>query len=99
IFVSIIFWFLFDLLTASAGLYARAALPNLADPVMAYPMLAEAVLPSIAKGLFYVGMLATIMSTLNTLAFVSAQTLGRDIYLRLKGRMSVGMETTESTYL
>jgi SSS family solute:Na+ symporter len=46
-------------------------------------MLAEAVLPPIAKGLFYCGMLATIMSTLNTLAFVSAQTLGRDIVLRL----------------
>jgi SSS family solute:Na+ symporter len=52
--------------------------------MMAYPMLAEAVLPPIAKGIFYVGMLATIMSTLNTLAFVSAQTLGRDIFLRLR---------------
>ena len=83
ILVSIIFWMLFDCLTAAAGLYARAALPHLADPVQAYPMLAEAVLPPIAKGIFYVGMLATIMSTLNTLAFVSAQTLGRDIVVRL----------------
>jgi SSS family solute:Na+ symporter len=80
--ISIGFWLLFDAMTATAGLYARAALPGLPDPVMAYPMLAEAVLPPIAKGLFYVGMLATIMSTLNTLAFVSAQTLGRDLYLR-----------------
>ncbi len=83
---SIFFWLIFDFMTATAGLYARAALPNLAEPMAAYPMLAEAVLPPIAKGLFYVGMLATIMSTLNTLAFVSAQTLGRDIYLRLKNR-------------
>ncbi len=85
IFVSIIFWFIFDAMTATAGLYARAALPGLAQPLTAYPMLAEAVLPPVAKGLFYCGMLATIMSTLNTLAFVSAQTLGRDIYLRLTG--------------
>jgi SSS family solute:Na+ symporter len=83
ILISIIFWFIFDFMTATAGLYARAALPNLADPMMSYPMLAEAVLPPIAKGMFYVGMLATIMSTLNTLAFVSAQTLGRDIFGRL----------------
>jgi len=84
ILLSIGFWFVFDFMTATAGLYARAALPDLQQPVMAYPMLAEAVLPPIAKGLFYVGMLATIMSTLNTLAFVSAQTLGRDIWQRIR---------------
>ncbi len=82
---SIIFWVAFDALTATAGLYARAALPHLDQPVMAYPMLAEVILPPVAKGLFYVGMLATIMSTLNTLAFVSATTLGRDIVLRALG--------------
>jgi len=82
ILVSILFWFIFDFLTATAGLYSRAALPHLADPMMAYPMLAETVLPPVAKGLFYIGMLATIMSTLNTLSFVSAQTLGRDIAMR-----------------
>jgi SSS family solute:Na+ symporter len=84
ILVSIFFWFLFDAMTATAGLYARAVLPALEQPLAAYPMLAEAVLPPVAKGLFYCGMLATIMSTLNTLAFVSAQTLGRDIFLRLR---------------
>ncbi len=82
---SIIFWVIFDAMTATAGLYARAALPHLDQPVMAYPLLAEITLPPVAKGLFYVGMLATIMSTLNTLAFVSATTLGRDIVLRARG--------------
>jgi SSS family solute:Na+ symporter len=81
---SILFWLVFDGMTATAGLYARAALPNLSDPLMAYPMLAEKVLPPFAKGLFYVGLLATMMSTLNTLAFISAQTLGRDIALRFQ---------------
>jgi SSS family solute:Na+ symporter len=84
IFISIVFWFMFDFMTATAGLYARAALPSIPNPVMAYPMLAEAILPPIAKGLFYIGMLATMMSTLNTLAFVSAQTLGRDVVGRMK---------------
>lgn len=81
---SILFWFIFDFMTTTAGLYARAIVPNLSQPMMAYPMLAEAVLPPVAKGIFYVGMLATIMATLNTLAFVSAQTLGRDFWLRWK---------------
>lgn len=84
ILISIIFWFIFDAMTATAGLYARAALPNLQQPVMAFPMLAEFTLPPIAKGLFYIGMLATIMSTLNTLAFVSATTLGRDMLWRIR---------------
>jgi solute:Na+ symporter, SSS family len=56
----------------------------MSQPVMAFPLLAEAVLPPVAKGLFFIGMLATIMSTLNTLAFVSATTLGRDIVYRLR---------------
>jgi SSS family solute:Na+ symporter len=86
ILISILFWFAFDSMTAIAGLYARAALPDLGQPVLAFPLLAESVLPPVAKGLFYAGMLATMMSTLNTLAFVSAQTLGRDVAWRmLKG--------------
>jgi SSS family solute:Na+ symporter len=83
ILVSIVFWFVFDAMTATAGLYARAVLPQLENPVMAFPMLAEVALPPAAKGLFFVGMLATVMSSLNTLAFVSASTVGRDIVWRL----------------
>ncbi len=90
ILVSIIFWFVFDALTSTAGLYARAALPTLTEPMFAYPMLAEVTLPSVAKGIFYVGMLATIMSTLSSLAFISATTIGKDIVGRLAsdGRMA-----------
>jgi SSS family solute:Na+ symporter len=84
ILISIIFWFVFDAMTATAGLYARAALPDLDQPMMAYPLLAEITLPAGVKGLFYVGLLATIMSTLNTLAFVSATSLGRDIVWRVR---------------
>jgi solute:Na+ symporter, SSS family len=82
ILISILFWFIFDFMTMTAGLYARAILPGLEQPIMAYPMLAEVLLPKIAKGLFYIGMLATIMSTLNTLTFISAVTIGNDIIWR-----------------
>jgi SSS family solute:Na+ symporter len=77
--ISILFWFVFDFMTSMAGLYARAALPDLNNPAFSYPLLAELTLPPIAKGLFYIGMLATIMSTLSSLMFISASTIGRDL--------------------
>lgn len=84
IFVAIGFWFVFDFLTCAAGLYARAIVPNLDQPALAYPMLAEAVLPPIAKGIFYIGMLATIMSTLSSYTFIAGVTFGNDIVGRLR---------------
>jgi len=98
ILISIGFWFIFDAMTAFAGLYARAALPSIEQPMMAYPLLAERVLPAGVKGLFYIGMLATIMSTLNTLTFVSGTTLGRDLLGRLwRGRRRGGLAATLHT--
>lgn len=84
IFIAIGFWFLFDLMTTSAGLYARAILPKLDNPVMAYPMLAEHVLPTVFKAIFFIGMLSTIMSTIDSNTFLAAMTLGRDVIWRWK---------------
>lgn len=86
ILLSVGFWFVFDTITTLSGLYARALLPDLAHPGMAYPMLAEQVLPAAAKGVFYVGMLATVMSTTDGLTFIAALTVGRDILTRWGGR-------------
>jgi SSS family solute:Na+ symporter len=85
ILVSILFWFVFDFMTSMAGLYARALQPALAEPMFAYPMLAEVTLPALAKGLFYVGLLATIMSTLSSLTLISGITVGKDIVGRWRG--------------
>jgi len=82
--VSILFWMLFDFMTCAAGLYARAGLPDI-DAVMAYPLLAERLLPSGVKGLFYVGMLATVMSTLVSTMFQSGVTFARDVVYRIAG--------------
>jgi SSS family solute:Na+ symporter len=79
ILISICFWALFDLLTTTSGLYARALLPDLDDPVRAYPALGARVLPELARGLFFAGMLATVMSTVDSYLFISAQTLGHDL--------------------
>ncbi len=83
IFISIGFWIAFDFLTCFAGLYAFAILgPELEQPVMAYPILADQILPIGLKGLFFVSLLATIMSTLDSYLFISGQTLGRDFLLK-----------------
>lgn len=86
IYVSVACWFIFDSITTLSGLYARALLPDLAQPSMAFPLLAEEVLPSVAKGLFYIGMLATVMSTTDGLTFIAGMTAGRDILATLTGR-------------
>jgi len=83
ILVSILFWFVFDFLTSAAGLYARALLPDLPEPMYSYPALAEVILPQAVKGLFYIGMLATIMSTLSSLTLISGITVGKDFVGRL----------------
>ncbi len=83
IFISILFWILFDFMTTFCGLYARAILPDLADPVTSYPALALKVLPAGILGLFVVAMFATVMSTVNAYSLISASTFGNDLMPRL----------------
>lgn len=82
--ISLIFWFIFDFMTTVSGLYAYVHLKNLDNPAMSYPLLANDILPSVAKGFFFVGMISTIMSTFHSLLFISAATLGKDIICRIK---------------
>lgn len=84
VFISLIFWFIFDFMTTVSGLYAYVHLKNLDNPAMSYPLLANDILPAFAKGFFFVGMIATIMSTFHSLLFISAATLGKDIICRIK---------------
>ena len=87
IFISIGFWFFFDIMTITSGLYARMLLPGI-DPVQAYPLLAEMILPPIAKGLFFIGILSVIMSTVDSLTLISGATIGRDLIWRLKNNVT-----------
>lgn len=79
IIISIIFWALFDFLTTTTGLYAKAYLPNLTTPVLAFPLFADKILMSGLKGLFFIAMFATILSTSNSFTFLSASTFGNDL--------------------
>ncbi len=94
ILVSVLFWLVFDFLTSFAGLYSRAILPELPQPAFSYPLLAERVLPPFAKGLFYIGLLATIMSTLSSYTFTAGMTIGYDLAGRLWRRQGPGRDNT-----
>ncbi len=82
IFTSIGFWALFDFLTISAGLYSRLLVPELSIKALSLPILGLNILPTVAKGIFFAGLLATIMSTIDSLGLISGITIGRDILWR-----------------
>jgi len=83
--IAIFFWALFDFLTTSVGMYARAILPGLADPIAAYPALAVKVLPRALQGVFLLSLFATVMSTVDSYTLIAGTTLGKDFIQRIKG--------------
>lgn len=98
IFIAIGCWLVFDFMTTATGLYARALLPDLPNPAASYPELALHLLPAVARGIFFVALLATIMSTIDSFAFLSAISLGKDIFGKL-GRQTSAAQATRLTQL
>ena len=87
VFYSYFFWAIFDFLTLICGLYAIETIsPDQA--LLTYPILAFEVLPSGFLGIFLIGIIATIMSTIDSLSLVSAVTFGRDILWRIEANKS-----------
>ena len=76
--VSVALWVVFDFLTVYSGLAARVLLPDLADPMAAYPALAGLVLSPWLAAFFTVALFATVMSTLDSYLFIAATTIGYD---------------------
>jgi len=77
--VSVAMWAIFDFMTVASGLAARVLLPDLDDPVAAYPALAELVLSPWLAALFTLALFATVMSTLDSYLFLAASTVGHDL--------------------
>ncbi len=91
IFISIGCWMVFDFMTTTCGLYARALMPELSDPLGSYPALAVMVLPVGLLGLFALSLLATVMSTVDSYSFIAASTFGNDIVGRLRKMSDIGI--------
>jgi solute:Na+ symporter, SSS family len=79
ILISILFWLVFDACTTIIGMYARAAMPDL-DPTMALPLFAAGVLPVALVGLFFTGLIASIMSTIDSFTLLGAMSISHDLY-------------------
>lgn len=92
ILVSIGFWMVFDLMTTTAGLYARAMLPTLDSPTLAFPRLADATMPAFARGLFFAGICASLFAALHGTALLSAVSLGKDMLGRLSATDEAGQQ-------
>ena len=87
IFISVGFWVVFDFLTTFSGLAARVLLPDLANPVLAYPELGRLVLPPLANAVFAVGLFSTVLSTAHSYLFLAAATIGHDVAPELARRV------------
>ncbi len=85
--ISVVFWIVFDFLTTFSGLAAAVLLPDLGNPVLAYPELGRLVLPPLANAFFAVGLVATVMSTAHSYLFLAAATVGHDVAPELARRV------------
>ncbi len=86
IFISTSIWFLFDICTTFGAMYARAVIPE-AESSQAYLTYAIQLLPAGLKGLFLAGILATILSTLDSYLFIAGTNVAYDLVpKKLKGR-------------
>jgi SSS family solute:Na+ symporter len=87
ILISTVIWFLFDCCTTLGALYARAALPD-ANPQNAYLQFSMQLVPAGVRGLILAGILATILSTLDSYLFNAATCLSYD-FIKLKERFKI----------
>lgn len=78
--ISVLCWTVFDFLAAGIAIYGLGLMPDLADPALVYPQLASDFLPPMLGAIFILGLLATVMSTLDSFLFLSAQTLMLDLF-------------------
>ncbi len=100
IIISVFFWIFFDFLTNTTGLYSRAILPNLNNPVLAFPHLAEKILSPGLKGIFFAALIATVLSTLNSFIFLSATTFSRDfIYKLLSSKVNINNKSSNHSII
>ena len=78
IFIAILIWFILDGLMTVTGLYAKLIFPDI-NPLYSYLYLANFLLPAVFKGAFMVGLLAFIMSTVDSNFHIISTTFGYDI--------------------
>lgn len=89
ILVSTAVWFVFDICTTFGAMYAKAVIP-MAESKHAYMTYALQVLPEGLRGFVLAGILATILSTMDSYLFLAGTTLSYDLApKKWRGRVSI----------
>ena len=78
ILISTFIWFCFDICTTFGAMYAKAVIPE-ATSGHAYLLYAVQLLPSGVRGFMLAGILATILSTIDSYLFLAGTTLAFDL--------------------
>lgn len=78
IFIAIALWFIFDICTTFGSMYAKALMPQIKS-YTAYLQFGVSILPVGLKGIFLSGIIATILSTLDSFLFVSSTSITYDL--------------------
>ena len=87
ILISTAIWILFDICTTSGAMYARAVIPEAASD-KAYLIYALQILPNGIRGFVLAGILATILSTLDSYLFIAGTTVSFDLMpKKFKGKI------------
>ena len=73
--ISLLFWFIFDFLTISIGIYAYAIIDSNSINGSPYLILVDKVFPPFYKNFFYISLLSVVMSTIDSFSFASAETI------------------------
>ena len=85
-------WIAFDIVICTTGVIVKALDPD-AQPEVAYVRLVLSHMPVGIRGLFIVGLVGAIISTLDSYYLVGGTTLANDIYARAKGISSLPQKT------
>ena len=79
---SIAFWFIFDLLSISIGIYASALIDiKMLGNLNPYLYLADHFLPTFIKNIFFISLLSVVMSTIDSFFLVSSMLVNNDLLL------------------
>lgn len=82
--ISVICWMVFDVLSITAGIEAVVLLKHPpTNPVAIFPVFGLTILPPGLRALFFMGMVATVLSALVGYSLVSGTTLAREVIARL----------------
>jgi solute:Na+ symporter, SSS family len=89
IIISTAIWFCFDICTTAGAMSAKATIPD-ADPGQAYLIYGLQILPPGLRGFVLAGILATILSTLDSYLFIAGTTVTYDLVpKRFRGKVGL----------